>query len=559
MKTSSLSMKMLLLTFGSFLILIFGIVGSLYIYFDKYYEPQKINHMVKAINEFTTTLEKSQWTDEQLYSEVSQFTKKQNATMSIDSGNELTAVRVMNAGFARKIPDFFVLDNEKRNIKLNSQYPFDKDILKNKIYNFELANRLPLMLTMPAWNSKFEYGSGTTASIKGALVLYPDKGAYSVNISGKFKTYQKVGVSYTISTIPYTNYKQVNFIKQSTLQNGEKIFTNVRVSLQTANEVMDYLLRFFPFLIGAAVLLSIVMAIVYSKIISKPIVNITKIANRMADMELGITSTVNRSDELGVLSNSLNTLSSNLKNALDDLSQANDQLKEDYENELRQEKARKEFVANVSHELKTPLGIIKSYSEGIRDGVKIEKNNHYIEVVLEEITHMDQMIIEMLEISKFDSGAVVFHKKAIDFDLILKKAVNKFINKASDKAVTLEITGEYGVCLIDEEKIERVLNNLIGNAVKYCNESSVITIRGEKSDQTLTIQIKNECPAYSEEVLSKIWDRFYKADTSHNREIEGTGLGLSITKSILEGHGSSYGAYNTDMGICFYFTLEVNE
>ena len=550
---------MLLLTFASFLILIFGIVGSLYIYFDKYYEPQKINHMVKVINEFTTTLEKSQWTDEQLYSEVSQFTKKQNATMSIDSGNELTAVRFMKAGMAHPIPDFFVLDNDKRNLKLNSQFPFDKDILKNKIFNFNLANRLPIMPTMPTWNSKIDYGSGTTASIKGALVLYPDKGAYTASFSDKFKSYQKVGVSYTISTIPYTNYKQVNFMKQSTLKNGEKVFTSVRVSLQTANEVMDYLLRFFPFLIGAAVLLSIVMAIVYSKIISKPIVSITKIANRMADMELGITSTVNRSDELGVLSNSLNTLSSNLKNALDDLSQANDQLKEDYENELRQEKARKDFVANVSHELKTPLGIIKSYSEGIRDGVKIEKNNHYIEVVLGEITHMDQMIIEMLEISKFDSGAVVFHKKAIDFDLILKKAVNKFINKASDKAVILEIVGEYRVCLIDEEKIERVLNNLIGNAVKYCNESSVITIRGEKSDQTLTIQIENDCPAYSEEVLSKIWDRFYKADTSHNREIEGTGLGLSITKSILEGHGSSYGAYNTEMGICFYFTLEVNE
>jgi signal transduction histidine kinase len=170
---------------------------------------------------------------------------------------------------------------------------------------------------------------------------------------------------------------------------------------------------------------------------------------------------------------------------------------------------------------------------------------------------MDEMILEMLEISKFDAGVVTYRKKETDIRRLVENTLHSFETKAEDKHVTLALRGEFDHCIADEIKIERVLNNLIGNAVKYCVPDSMITINSKIEDSTMTISIENDCPPFSDEVLSKIWDRFYKADLSHNRDTEGTGLGLAITKSILEGHGCNYGVHNTDRGVRFYFELEV--
>lgn len=526
----SLSAKMLLLTLGSFLLLIFGIVASLYLYFNRFYEPEKINQMINSINKFTSELENSQWSDEDLYSEVSKFMKTQNATMSIQPQLSLAMAAPAEPVLSPTLPDYVVLN--KDTITANAVSP----------------------VTSATLVTPSSLDTVSAANINGSLVLYPTAFA-TVTAAISLDIYEKKGVSYTISTIPNTNYRQVNFSKQSTLKNGEIKITSVNLSLQSVDEVTKFLIRFFPFLISASILLSFIMVVVYSRTISKPIISITKTANRMANMELGISSDIKRSDELGALSSSLNTLSVNLKNALDDLSLANTKLTADYEKEICQEKARKEFVANVSHELKTPLGIIRSYTEGIRDGVKSEKKEHYMEVILNEITHMDQMILEMLEISKYDAGAVTYNKSSSDIRLYLEKSIQIFSEKALQKGVTFQISGEFGAVMMDEKKIERAVNNLLENAVKYCTSDSVIQISGERCGREQNIRIENCCPVLAEEAISKIWDRFYKADASHNRETEGTGLGLAIVKSILEGHGCSYGVHNTDYGICFCFTL----
>jgi signal transduction histidine kinase len=537
-------------------------MASLYLYFDRLYEPQKINNMIKAINDFTSSAEDNQWTNEKLYSEVSKFMKKQNATMSIQPMTNLYSASaiVISRETIEPSPDFLILNNERFNNKWLNQIP----TINNKELDFSqtlnITKALPMYNPMnyATLNLSSQYSIGTATNINGSVVFYPVVAQAAIKIEDNIEVYEKNGINFTISTIPYTDYRQVNFTKENTL-NGENIVTNVNLSLQSVNEVKNFLISSFPFLIGVAIILSFIMVIVYSRTISKPIVSITNTANRMANMELGIASNINRKDELGALSTSLNTLSTNLKIALDDLSFANEQLKSDYENERKQEKARKEFVANVSHELKTPLGIIKSYTEGIRDGVKAEKKDYYIEVILDEITRMDQMIIEMLEISKFDAGVVTYKKEPVDFNILLDKVLRIYIEKAHEKEVTFDTLGKFGEVYIDKEKIERVLNNLIGNAVKYCNPNSIIKIRGERAKKTLTIYIENDCRLFTEEALSKIWDRFYKADTSHNRDMEGTGLGLSIAKSILLGHGCSYGVKNTVHGICFHFSLDTEK
>lgn len=553
----SLSMKMLILTFGSFLILMIFIFSSIYVYFDRFYEPAKINKLIHAINGFTASMEKNQWSEEQLYSEVSDFMNKYDVTLSIgsDKDNAAAVVKALRGEVLNR-PDFLVLNSPQKQTALSKQLSL-YDYLSNNMLPFRTYPTSPLMLGMkPSISSYSELDSGTTARINGNIVFYPKRKAYLTGSNGYYQTGSRDGVEYTISNIRKTKFREIHFTKQSTLENGEKIFVDMNASLQTVDEVIELLSRFFPFLIGAAILLSVIMAFVYSKIIGKPIVRLTNTANRMANMELGIVSEIHRKDELGALSSSLNTLSANLKNALDDLSSANEQLKQDYENELRQEKSRKEFVANVSHELKTPLGIIKSYSEGLRDGIKKDKKDRYMQVILEEIDRMDTLILEMLDISRFDAGAVTYHKKTVQFDQLLNKKVSLYTENAKTKTVTFNVTGSYGYCLLDEEKIGRVLDNLLSNAVKYCDSESMIKIKGDRTADTLHVYIENECPVYNEETLDKLWERFYKTDSSHSRDSGGTGLGLAITKSILDGHGSEYGAYSTNRGIGFYFTLQ---
>ncbi len=565
-----LSLKMLLLTLGSFSLLISGIVVSLYIYFNHFYEPLKINEMIQDINAFSADYTANSWSDEELYQEVSKFMKNHNATMSImsqiqiDGSSAAYNVTVGNyssasvsasmplmctAGITTEVDLQATASPSMDSFFVSAAIPITEDIVivGNKMEPDGTSILTEASETKP-------YDMGTSTLIDGSRIIFP-LGSTTLSLSKAIEPYEKMGVKYVLSDMPYTNFKQVDFIKEMVRNDGEIKETFVNVSLQSVDEVIRTLNRFIPYLIVFAVLLSVVMTYVYSKTITRPIVAVTNVANRMANMELGIHSTMHRKDELGELSTSLNTLSTNLKIALDELVVKNKQLELDYENEIRQEVSRKEFVANVSHELKTPLGVIKSYAEGIEDGVKAEKRDYYVHVILDEIDKMDQMIGEMLEISKFDAGAVTYQKNMIHLESLMERVLGYFHEPIQMKAIQVVSVVAPTEVLIDEEKIARVLTNLIGNAIKYCPEKTVVTITSEEVGEGIKISVENACLPFSEQVLSKIWDRFYKGDTSHNREIEGSGLGLAIAKSILEGHGCSYGVENIMGGIKFYFVL----
>lgn len=557
----SLSIKMLTLTLGSFLLLLAGIILSMHIYFKQFYEPQKINSMINAINQFTDAYKNQNWTDETLYQEVSKFMKNQNASMSILATNGAAGARsvTLQASQAQMaIPNSLIIWQRlgvmpiegKLAVTTKAVGPLTAHETSPGLIVSGGAGQATAFVQSPV-----QFDMGTSSRINDSLILFPVGVNSTVSVAGNIANLEKNGVRYVISDMPYTDFKQVDLFKDITLVNGETKQAFVNLSLQSVDEVTRALSRFYPFLIIFAVLLSVLIAFIYSKTVSRPIVKITHVANRMANMELGIKSDLSRKDELGDLSVSLNTLSSNLKGALDSLTIANQQLKKDYENEIRQEQARKEFVANVSHEIKTPLGVIKGYSEGIRDGVKSEKRDYYIEVILDEVDKMERLLLEMLEVSKYDAGAVVYNRRQTDLNALIAKAVEYFEGSLAEKELSISLEGSFGTACIDGDKLSRVLLNLIGNAVKYCTPNSTIVIRGEQVEGQTKIVIENDCEPLPVEALEKIWDRFYKVDTSHNRDKEGTGLGLAIAKSILEGHGCTYGVENTAAGVCFYFVV----
>jgi len=326
--------------------------------------------------------------------------------------------------------------------------------------------------------------------------------------------------------------------------------------MQPVNEIVDIMISYIPHLIILALALAGILALSYSRSVSKPVVEITEVASNMANMDLDNLSHINREDELGKLSSALNTLATNLKLTMEELVERNKQLAYDFKIKQKQEEARKAFVANASHELKTPLGVIKSYTEAIKDGVKKEKQAYYMDVILDEIDHMDHLILDMLSLSRFDAQAVGYQCDTFEIGELVDSTLSCFVGKIHERSLFITIKKPLGLVQGDKEKINQVIINLLHNSIKYATEHTTIRVDSIIKKGKTKIYFYNECPPFTNEQLLHIWDRFYKIDESHTRSNEGNGLGLAIVKSILEGQGSSFGVYNTLKGVCFYFDLD---
>ncbi|MEA1961219.1 MAG: HAMP domain-containing sensor histidine kinase [Bacillota bacterium] len=256
------------------------------------------------------------------------------------------------------------------------------------------------------------------------------------------------------------------------------------------------------------------------------------------------------------MAESLNILSRKLDTSLKDLQEANEQLLEDMEKERQQELKRKEFVASVSHELKTPLGIIKGFAEGIKDGIHQNKQDYYLDVIINEIETMDDLVMEMLELSRFELGNYKLSRQEFAMDSLVMEFNQRFRYLIDERHLKTHFDIEECNVLADREKIEKVLNNLYSNAIRYSiNEGSINIKLKKQKNNMICYSIENTGVHIPEDELDKIWDRFYRIEKSRNRVSGGTGLGLLIVKNILQMHESDFGAINTDKGVEFYFSL----
>lgn len=336
-------------------------------------------------------------------------------------------------------------------------------------------------------------------------------------------------------------------------------------SLQPVDEAVRVIREFNTYIYVFAMLIILILAYVYSKMISKPLIKLNKAAMKMAKQDFSEECEVTSEDEIGNLARTLNFLSHNLKKALSSLKKSNEQLKKDIEREREMENIRKEFVAAVSHELKTPISLIEGYAEGIKDGiVQGEDKDYYLDVIIDEAEKMGRLVSDMLELSRLEAGN--FRIKIDKF--FLGRTINESIKRLEgikldkDSKHTFNIISnidEDTEVLGDENNIEKVIINFLTNAIRHTKEEGNIYVRTYIKGNLVFVEVENEGEHIKGEDLIKIWDRFYKVDKSRSRKLGGTGLGLSIAKNILELHNSSYGAENTEIGVKFYFSLEKNK
>lgn len=310
------------------------------------------------------------------------------------------------------------------------------------------------------------------------------------------------------------------------------------------------------------IVIGLIAAYFIANTITKPVLVLTKKARQMLNLDFSNNYEVNSNDEIGQLSKVMCNLSEKLDDALKDLYNVNETLKEDINKEKELEEARREFISNVSHELKTPIALIQGYSEGLKDNiVKDEESmNFYTEVIWEEAIKMDKLVKTLMELSKTEIGKNNIKIEKVNLSEIIIQNIKKFQTFAQNSNINIDLDAEEKEYIVkaDKEKIEQVINNLLSNAVRYTEgkEKKVKVTIKNKAKNKVEIRIFNTCGALSDKELIKIWDRFYKVDKSRNRIEGGTGLGLAIVKNILKIHESNFGVVNVEGGIEFFLDLD---
>ncbi|MEF9892744.1 MAG: HAMP domain-containing sensor histidine kinase [Anaerorhabdus sp.] len=290
-----------------------------------------------------------------------------------------------------------------------------------------------------------------------------------------------------------------------------------------------------------ALLSAIIISIFCAKIIVKPIKKIERISKKIADKNFDEKITTKDKTEIGSLSNSINEMSAQLETTIG-------QLEDEINRVKKLEIQRKEFIANFTHEMKTPLAIINGYSELLEEATDDEKKRCYLSIIDEETNKIDKLIKAMLMLSKLELNKVQLDIQEIDIERILNQCIDSMSVQLQEKKAKVSMTCSIGKWFCDKEQMQSVIMNLISNAVRHVEMKGTIYII--LNDEILSIE--NEGNPISEERLTTIWDAF-QSGTS-----EGTGLGLAICKNILDLHGFKYTVENTEIGVRFKIYFNYN-
>lgn len=345
------------------------------------------------------------------------------------------------------------------------------------------------------------------------------------------------------------------------LENGDMVL--MRTAVESIRESAAISNRFLLFAGAAAIVASILVAFFTTRHITKPLQQLTDISKRMVDLDFNAKyeSDQSNSYEVEELGNHINRLSENLERTISELKTANVELQDDIEKKIQIDEMRKEFLSNVSHELKTPLALIQGYAEGLQECINddAESREFYCEVIVDEADKMNKMVKKLLSLNQLEFGNDQVHFEHFDLRSVIQSIVNSSDILFRQKEVTLSYHPDEEPIMVwaDEYMIEEVVSNYVSNAlnhVKYENKIEIKTIR--KGDRVCT-SVFNTGDPIPEEDMDKIWSKFYKVDKARTREYGGNGIGLSIVKAVMDAHNQKFGVKNYDNGVEFWFELDV--
>ncbi|MDO4541558.1 MAG: HAMP domain-containing sensor histidine kinase, partial [Bacillota bacterium] len=308
-------------------------------------------------------------------------------------------------------------------------------------------------------------------------------------------------------------------------------------------------------------LLSLIWTYIVSTRWVKPIVEINSITNSMAHLDFSKKYTGNSNDELGELGHNINSLSSQLESTINQLQKTNSRLEEEIKKERQIDEMRQNLIANVSHDLKTPLAIIQGYAEGLKENIKEsqEDRDFYCSVIIDEAERMNKLVRQILTLSQLEMGKLKPELECFEVSSFINGIMEKFHLMFEERNITITNDVPKTIVSADGSMLSQVLVNLISNAVDHTENGGHIKISADLHDTKIRIKVFNTGSHIPEDDLDKIWLSFYKVDKARtrNRAYGGTGIGLTIVKNIVESHKNTCGVDNMEDGVEFWFELDI--
>lgn len=327
---------------------------------------------------------------------------------------------------------------------------------------------------------------------------------------------------------------------------------SIRESVQLSN-------RFLAYVGIAALVLGSIVVYFTTRRVTSPILQLADISERMSHLDFDAKYQGDAQDEIGVLGNSVNALSNKLRETIGELKSANNQLLKDIEEKNQIDEMRREFIGNVSHELKTPIALIQGYAEGLTEGMAEDKGSrdYYCEVIMDEANKMNAMVRQLLTLNALESGNDMVTMERFDLAEVIRGVLAAARILIEQKQAVIVFDCDKPVyAWADEFKIEEVVTNYLSNALNHLDGERIIRIMIEESGGTAKVSVQNTGDAIPPEALPNVWTKFYKVDKARTRAYGGSGIGLSIVKAIMDSHHKECGARNIEDGVEFWFTVD---
>ena len=440
----------------------------------------------------------------------------------------------------------------------------------NKINNYYNSNynssSIEQELRRIAFNNNFDIFIKTDQNI---IAFSTDRDLYSIiNIISEVDKKEDKLLIYSDArmSIQRISDKENNItyiLLNGLLDNGYELYISIPAmpieeSVQISNQAL--------IIIGIIILLiSAFISSFVSKKFTAPIVQLNDITNKMARLDFSQKyRIVDTDDEINELGKNINTMSDKLETTIKQLRENNTELEKDIEEKSKIDDMRKQFISDVSHELKTPIALIQGYAEGLIENVNTDEESRkfYAEVILDESNKMDTLVKQLLELMKLEYGKREFNNKTFNIVELINEVIRKCKVMIDEKNIQIKFEQNDPIPVVaDDFYIEQVVTNYFTNAIKHTKEVDGIKqievkITKDNEKGKVRISVINTGNNIPEDHIDKIWGRFYKEDTSRNRNDGGTGIGLALVKAIINNYKNKYGVINLENGVEFYFELD---
>lgn len=482
-----------------------------------------------------------------------------------------TKVATLGNAYAEANHIYNTLDGEEDKTSDDILLEFEK-LGANKDLNFYVMDIWKVGISYPNYVCEFYYPQNPSKMQQDLVVsrikeYLTDESnlKQGVIISKKGKQIQlDKGKELLESSNQYNIYKvfderiQSNYIELfGILDNG--MYAYIRANYESMQDSVKIFNTFLAYVGILVTCIGVIIMFYVSKSFTRPIQELSGIAKHMSKLEFGVKYNVTSEDEIGDLGHSINILSETLEKTIMELKSANNELKTDIEQKIQIDEMRKEFLSNVSHELKTPIALIQGYAEGLKDNISEdpEDKDFYCEVIMDEASKMNKMVKKLLSLNQIEFGNNQIQFERFDIVALIRSVLNSTDILFQQKEVTLCFEEENPIFVwADEYMVEEVVTNYISNALNHVEGEKKIEVKLIQLEDVVRISVFNTGERIPEEELDKVWIKFYKVDKARTREYGGSGIGLSIVKAIMNSLNQAFGVRNREDGVEFWFELD---